>query len=88
MQLNPRAFIMTCTLFWAGLVLLTGLGNMAFTGYGQAFLELCSSLYPGYQVTQTIGSVILGTAYAAVDAAIGSFLFAWLYNRFSPASQP
>ena len=88
MKLNPRAFTMSWTILWAVLVMGTGLANMAFTGYGQPFLELISSFYPGYHVTQTIGSVIVGTAYAIVDAAIGSFIFVWLYNRFSPASQP
>lgn len=86
MRLNLKSFVLAWTILWAGCVLVTGLANLVWNDYGQAFLELCSSFYPGYQVTHTIGSVVVGTLYAIVDGAIGGLVFAWLYNRFTPAS--
>ena len=86
MKLNLKSFALTWTTLWAGSFLVAGLANVVWNDYGQAFLELCSSFYPGYHVTHTIESVIVGTLYAIVDSAIAGLAFAWLYNRFAPAS--
>lgn len=80
MKLSIRAFALTAGLLWGGCVLLMGLANMAFPSYGLAFLEFCSSIYPGYHVAQTFGSVITGTMYGLVDGGIGGAIFAWIYN--------
>jgi len=48
MRLNLKSFVLAWTILWAGCVLVTGLANMVWNDYGQAFLELCSSVYPGY----------------------------------------
>ncbi len=86
MRLNLKSFVLAWTILWAGCVFVTGLANMVWNDYGQAFLEFCSSFYPGYHVTHTMGSVVVGTLYAIADGAIGGLAFAWLYNRFTPAS--
>jgi hypothetical protein len=46
------------------------------------FLQLMASIYPGYDASPTIGSVIVGTLYALLDGAIAGLIFAWLYNLF------
>ena len=52
--------------------------------YGKAFLEVMSSVYPGYKAAGTLGSVVVGTLYyALLDGAVGGVLFAWLYNTFT-----
>lgn len=52
--------------------------------YGKAFLEVMSSVYPGYKAAGTLGSVVVGTLYyALLDGAVGGALFAWLYNTFT-----
>jgi hypothetical protein len=35
-------------LFWGGAILLVGVSNLIWPGYGQAFLQLAASMYPGY----------------------------------------
>jgi len=57
--------------------------NVIWPGYGKAFLDVVSSIYPGYQVTGTLSSVIVGTLYALLDGAVGGALFGWIYNCFA-----
>jgi len=83
MKLSVRAFALTAGIVWGGAVLSVGLVNLASPEYGKAFLELCSSIYPGYHAAPTIGSVVVGTLYGLVDGGIGGLVFAWLYNLFA-----
>jgi hypothetical protein len=43
--------------------------------YGQKFLEVIATVYPGYKVT--------GAAYGLADGAAVGAVFAWPYNRFA-----
>ena len=72
--------MMTCAILWGAGVLLCGLANMQWPSYGQNFLELLDSVYPGYQAGEGIGSVIIATLYAMLDGAVGGLIFGWLYN--------
>ena len=58
-------------------------GQHDLAEYGQAFLQLCASIYPGYHPGTGFGSVLIGTLYALVDGAIGGAIFGGLYNRFA-----
>jgi hypothetical protein len=80
MKLSVRAFALTAALFWGGAILAVGLVSVAFPGYGRAFLELCSSIYPGYHAGPSYGSVLVGALYGLFDGGIGGAIFAWLYN--------
>lgn len=80
MSLNVKAFGIACAVLWAACVLLLGLGNLIWPGYGAAFLGMVSSIYPGYEVAG-FGSVIVGTLYALLDGFIGGIVLAWLYNK-------
>ncbi len=86
MKLSVRALALTAGLFWGGAILMVGLVNLASPGYGRAFLELCSSIYPGYHAASSLGSVIVGTLYGVVDGGIGGAVFAWLYNLLAEKS--
>jgi len=83
MKLNVKAMTLTAALLWAASVLLVGLANMIWEGYGQVFLNCMDSLYPGYKATANIGDVIVGTLYALLDGAIAGAVFSWLYNVFA-----
>lgn len=80
MRFNVRALALTAAVVWGAGILVTGLANMVSSAYGYEFLQLMASLYPGYQGTASIGQVIIGTLYGALDAAIAAAIFAWLYN--------
>ena len=83
MKLSMKAMALTFGLIWGGGILVLALINLAAPNYGRAVLELCSSVYPGYQVNQTFSSVVVGGGYAFLDGGIGGCVFAWLYNRLA-----
>ena len=56
-----------------------------YTGYAELFLNMMSSIYPGYTISG-IGSII-GLIYGFFDCFTGLFFLGWLYNllnRISP----
>ena len=88
MKLSIRAFTITAAILWGAAVLLVGLANLIWPPYGQAFLELAASVYPGYEATATFNSVLIGTGYAVLDGAIGGLIFVALYNCLSSCCKP
>ena len=83
MKLSVKSLTITLALFWGGTVFIVALLNFLSPPYGKAFLDLVSSVYPGYKVVGSFSSVIVGTLYAAIDGAIGGIIFAATYNRFA-----
>ena len=80
MKFNIKALAFTVGLIWGGAMLLVTLANLIWPGYGQTFLEVIASIYPGFTPGAGISSVIVGTIYGLVDGAIGGAIFGWLYN--------
>jgi hypothetical protein len=80
MRLHATALSLTAGLIWGGAIFLVAGANLIWPNYGYAFLELTASIYPGYHLSSSIGSVIVGTLYGFVDGAIGGAVFAWIYN--------
>lgn len=87
MTLSTRALAWTMALLWGGAILLVGILNLLFSGYGVAFLEWAASFYPGYAGPGGFGSVVVATLYGLVDGAICGWLLAWLYNLFAGAGE-
>ena len=83
MRLNVAAMGFTIGILWGASILFVGVANMIWPSYGQAFLQLCASIYPGYHPGTGFGSVLIGTIYALVDGSIGGAVFGGLYNRFA-----
>jgi hypothetical protein len=88
MRFNIGALALTVGLFWGGSILLVGVANLIWPGYGQMFLQLAASIYPGYRGGASFGQVIIGTLYGLVDGAIGGAIFAWLHNWLSAFFRP
>ncbi len=81
MRFDVKTMALTAALLWGvGAMFLTGLGNLIWSGYGQAFLDAMASLYPGYTATPSFGQVIVGALYGLLDGAVTGAVFAWLYN--------
>ena len=88
MRLSVRSMALAGGVMWGVMcMLVVGLGNMLWPGFGQGLLDLAASIYPGYDAAPNIGQVLLVTLYGLLDGAIGGAIFAWLYNRFA-AAQP
>ena len=88
MKLNLKALVLTAGVVWAGSVLIVGVTNLIWPGYGATFLQLVASIYPGYDATRSVGAVIVGTLYALVDGAIFGLVVGWLYNLFLSKASP
>ena len=84
MRLSVRSTALAGGVMWGVMcMLVVGLGNMMWSGFGQGLLDLGASLYPGYDAAPNIGQVLLVTLYGLLDGAIAGAIFAWLYNRFA-----
>ncbi len=83
MKLSVKSLTITSAVLWGGVCLFVALLNVIWPGYGKAFLDVIGSIYPGYEVTGSLGSVIVGTLYATLDGAVGGALFGWIYNFFA-----
>jgi len=81
MKLAIRPLVYTCAIFGGATALLMGLANMWWPPYGEAFLNLLASVYPGYTPDGSFGSVVNVTLYATIDLAIGGLIFGLLYNQ-------
>lgn len=80
MKLNLKALALTAGILWALAILITGIANLIWSGYGVGFLQIMASVYPGYHAARSIGDLIVGTLYALVDGALCGLVFGWLYN--------
>ena len=83
MRLNIFALSVVVAIFWGGAIFIVAIANYFWPSYGFAFLEIMSSVYPGFTPGTGFGSIIIGTLYALVDGAVGGAIFAWLYNFLS-----
>ena len=82
MKVSVKAMAATTALIWGGAVLTVAAVNLLRPRYGQEFLRVVSSIYPGYKAEATPRQLAVGTAYAVADGAAGGALCAWLYNQF------
>jgi ABC-type phosphate transport system permease subunit len=82
MKLSLRALALTSGILWALALFLTGVINLIGRGYGDSFLKVMASIYPGYHASGSIGDLIIGTLYALLDGVICGLVFGWLYNFF------
>jgi hypothetical protein len=83
MKFNIKALALACAILWGGAVLAVLLANLVCTTYGQNFLEMMASIYPGYHANHTAVQAVIGTLYAAADGLIGGAVVGWLYNRLA-----
>lgn len=87
MRLSVKGLTAAIAFLTGGCFLFVGLLELAFPGYGEAFLKLGASIYPGYHGPDGIGSVIVVTLYGLVDGAIGGAIVACLYNWVTRAKE-
>ena len=85
MRLSAMALAVTGAIVWGIYVMGgTALLNLIWPPYGEHFLITMSSVYPGYHATRSIGEVLVGAGYGAVDGAVAGLLFGWIYNFLVP----
>ena len=68
MKLSIKAFALTAAIIWSLAILIVGCANLAWPTYGGEFLELISSIYPGYETGTGVKGIIVSSLYGVVDA--------------------
>ena len=87
MRLDPKALAFVSAALWGSSVLAIGFVNLSTPPYGREFLEVLSSVSPGYTAERSIEAVLIGTGYALVEGAGVGWLAAFLYNRLVKKDQ-
>ena len=80
-QLNAKALALTLGIMWSLGLLFISLLALVSGGYLHNLAGFLSSLYIGYDLS--FAGIIIGMIWAFLDAAIGGFVIAWLYNKFN-----
>lgn len=83
MKLSVKGLALAGGVLWAACIFCVGIVNLLAPSYGASFLQVISSIYPGYHNTRHFVDVLVGTGYALVDGGIGGLVLAWLYNIFA-----
>lgn len=84
MKLNAILFGCALSAVWALIVLLVGIANLIWPGYGIEFLKIVDSIYPGYHFgLWGFGGIVVATLYAVIDGWVVGVVFALLYNSFT-----
>jgi hypothetical protein len=86
MRLSVKALAMTSALAWGGCLLFVGLCHLFVPTYGVGFLDVMSSVYPGFHASRTAADVAVATGYGFVDGAVGGAAFGWVYNALTRGS--
>ncbi len=81
MKLSVKALMIAAALVKALAFLFVSLLNLISPPYGGAILGIMMSLYPGYDPTTGVISVLIGTLYALLVGGVAGALLAWLYNN-------
>ncbi|MDY6773658.1 MAG: hypothetical protein SVS85_00535 [Candidatus Nanohaloarchaea archaeon] len=79
MAVDEKAVALAGGLTWSLGALFMGLGSMVFPSWS-SLVNWLGQFYLGYGPT-VVGSVV-GAVWGFFDAALGLYVFFWLYNRF------
>jgi len=80
-KLNTKAVALALGIIWSLGVLLMSITALATESYLHNMVDFIASVYLGYSLN--FGGIITGMIWVFFDAAIGGFVFAWLYNKFT-----
>ncbi len=80
-KLDQKAFALTFGILWSLGILVMSIIALTSTTYLHNIVDFMSSIYLGYSLTFV--GVLTGMIWGFFDAAIGAFVFAWLYNKLA-----
>jgi hypothetical protein len=83
MKLSVKGLMFAAGIGWALIVLVVGILNMIFEGYGAAYLQTLAAPFPWYNASGGVVDLIIGIVWALVVGGICGIIFAWLYNAFA-----
>ena len=77
---RAKAISYTAAIMLGCMMFLVGLINMVKPDFGMTFLQAVGSLDPGFYVTHTFGSVMIGTIYGVLQGLIVGCIFGLVYD--------
>lgn len=80
MSKNIKKAALTGGIIWGATLFFTTILSV-YTGYGKAFLDVWTSIYPGFNIS--LGGSILGLIYGFLDMFIGIYIIAWVYRQIA-----
>jgi hypothetical protein len=80
-KLNTKAVALALGIMWSLGILSISLLVLFTTSYLHNMVDFLSTVYLGYSLS--FSGIITGMVWGFFDAAIGGFVFAWLYNKLS-----
>jgi hypothetical protein len=83
MRLSVKGLMFAAGIGWALIVLVVGILNMIFEGYGAAYLQTLAAPFPWYTASGQVVDLIIGIVWALVVGGICGIIFALLYNAFA-----
>lgn len=83
MRLSVKGMTIAAGLLWAAAILCVGIIHMADPSYGVNFLQMTSSVYPGFHSAGTAGGLAIGTIEGFIDGAITGLVLSLIYNAFT-----
>ncbi|MBN1870681.1 MAG: bacteriophage holin [Candidatus Omnitrophica bacterium] len=78
-KLSPRACGLAFGILWSAGVMMMGLVSIV-SPWARPFVNVLSVMYVGY--SSSVSGIFIGILWGFVDAFIGGWVFAWLYNKF------
>jgi hypothetical protein len=82
MKLSVKGLMFASGIGWGLIVLIVGVLNMIFAGYGKAYLDPVAGVFVWYEASGGVVDLIIGIVWALVIGGICGIVFAWLYNAF------
>jgi hypothetical protein len=83
MRLSVKAMTIAPGLLWVGAILVAGILHRLDPSYEVSFLEVTSSVYPGFHSAGTAGSLAICTVEGLIDGGISGLVLSLLYNAFA-----
>ncbi|MDC0430731.1 bacteriophage holin [Candidatus Thioglobus sp.] len=80
-KLNEKALAISLGILWSLAILSLSIIAIMSENYLHNVVEFFSSIYLGYSLSFT--GILIGMVWAFIDAAIGGWLLAWLYNKLA-----
>ena len=80
-KLNKKALALALGLMWSLGVLFMSVTALTTESYLHNIVDFITTIYLGYSLS--FEGIVTGMVWGFFDAAIGGYVFAWLYNRFN-----
>ena len=80
-KFNEKSMALSFGILWSLGVLIMSMTALVTQSYMHNIVDFLSTIYLGYSLS--FNGIITGMIWGFFDAAIGGFVFAWLYNKLA-----